>query len=246
MTEKITILVPTYKRRRFLPLLIRNIKLQDYPHSLLKVIIDDDSPEEDKLIISEQELKDVQEHLYPIQLEYKFIKNKRSIGKKRNELIKSADTKIVTFMDDDDVYLPTYITYQYELLKENKAGCVGSNKMIFTMSEKDWEVYAIDCGSVKCLIHEATLMMTKKWFKASCGFENSSQGEGKTIFQGNEKNVVISDVMRCMICLQHPWNTIDKLQFCKDETKVDIQINDDLIKILEKILKTNSTNNSRD
>lgn len=243
--EQISILVPTYKRRRFLPLLIRNIKLQEYPHKLLKVIIDDDSPEDEKLIISNQELKDIQKHLYPIQLEYKYSKNKRSIGKKRNDLIKSADTKIIAFMDDDDVYMPTYISYQYQLLKDNKAGCVGSNKMIFTMSEKDWEVYAIDCGDVKHLIHEATLMMTKKWYRASCGFENSSQGEGKTIFQGNERKVVISDVMKCMICLQHPWNTIDKLQFCKDECRVKIDINEDLIKILENILKTNSTNNSR-
>ena len=139
--EPITILVPTYKRRRFLPLLIRNIKLQEYPHKLLKVIIDDDSPEEDKLIISNQELNDIKEHLHPIKLEYKYSKNKRSIGKKRNDLIKSADTKVITFMDDDDVYLPTYITYQYKLLKDNKAGCVGSNKMIFTMSERaNWRV----------------------------------------------------------------------------------------------------------
>ena len=243
--DAITILVPSYKRRRFLPLLIRNIKLQEYPHQLLSVIIDDDSPEDEKLIISNQELKDIQEHLHPIKLQYKYSNNKRSIGKKRNELVKSAETKIITFMDDDDVYMPTYITYQYQLLKENKAGCVGSNKMIFTMSEKDWKVYAIDCGDVKSLIHEATLMMTKKWYRASCGFENSSQGEGKNIFVGMERNVVISDVVRCMICIQHPWNTIDKLQFCKDECRINIEINEDLKNILEKILKTNSTINSR-
>ena len=243
--DAITILVPSYKRRRFLPLLIRNIKLQEYPHQLLSVIIDDDSPEDEKLIISNQELKDIQEHLHPIKLQYKYSKNKRSIGKKRNELVKSAETKIITFMDDDDVYMPTYITYQYQLLKENKAGCVGSNKMIFTMSEKDWKVYAIDCGDVKSLIHEATLMMTKKWYRASCGFENSSQGEGKNIFVGMERTVVISDVVRCMICIQHPWNTIDKLQFCKDECRINIEINEDLKNILEKILKTNSTSNSR-
>ena len=243
--DAITILVPSYKRRRFLPLLIRNIKLQEYPHHLLSVIIDDDSPEDEKLIISNQELKDIQEHLHPIKLQYKYSKNKRSIGKKRNELVKSAETKIITFMDDDDVYMPTYITYQYQLLKENKAGCVGSNKMIFTMSEKDWKVYAIDCGDVKSLIHEATLMMTKKWYRASCGFENSSQGEGKNIFVGMERTVVISDVVRCMICIQHPWNTIDKLQFCKDECRINIEINEDLKNILEKILKTNSIINSR-
>ena len=51
---KISILVPTFNRRKFLPLLLRNIKIQDYPHDKLEVIIDDDG--KDKLIINDQQL----------------------------------------------------------------------------------------------------------------------------------------------------------------------------------------------
>ena len=234
--EEITVLIPSYRRRKFLPLLLKNLKVQDYPHHLIKVIVDDDSPIESRLILSE-ELDDIKKHLHPIKFDYITPNKKRSIGFKRNNLVKLATTKIVTFIDDDDIYLPTYISYQYSLLKEHKAGCVGSNKMIFTSQENGWSVYALDCGDKKNLIHEACLMFSKKWYRASCGFENSSQGEGRNIFQGHEKNVIISDIIYCMICIQHQENTIDKRQFCRDETKIDIVMNDNLIEILDKILK---------
>ena len=42
-----------------------------------------------------------------------------------------------------------------------------------------------------------------------------------------------------MCCIQHSDNTIDKMQFAKDELKVDLTMDENLINILEKILKLN-------
>ena len=67
-------------------------------------------------------------------------------------------------------------------MKEKKVGCVGSDKMIFVMTDTNYELHAIDCGDRASLINEATLMMTKTWYKSSCTFVNNSQGEGKHIF----------------------------------------------------------------
>ena len=91
------------------------------------------------------------------------INDRRELLEKRNDLIKECETKIFCFMDDDDIYFPEYISHSYETLKSNKVGCVGSDKMIFTMSEKNFSIHAIDCGNTKKLIHEATMMMTKKF-----------------------------------------------------------------------------------
>ena len=110
--EEITILIPSFNRRKFLPLIIKNLKTQDYPHNLLNIIIDDDG--DDKLITSDAELKLIKEHLAPIKLTYINDKLWRTIGKKRNEMVKSANTKIVAFMDSDDIYFPTYISHSYE------------------------------------------------------------------------------------------------------------------------------------
>jgi hypothetical protein len=104
------------------------------------------------------------------------------------------------------------------------------------MTDKDFAVHAIDCGNTKRLIHEATIMGTIKWWRASCKFSDGSRGEGANLFAGHESKVGITDVSKVMICVQHGENTIDKLQFAKDENKLKIEISDDLKNVLTKIL----------
>ncbi len=235
--DRISILVPTYKRHKFLPLLLRNVMIQDYNHKLLTLVIDDDSPRGEQLIKDEDYEKVVQ-HLHPIKLIYKRCITKKTIGEKRNSLVKCAPDKIVAFLDDDDIYMPTYISYSYNMLKGNKVGCVGSNQMLFCMSQKNYEVYGINCGDKISLIHEATIMMTKKWFNSTCKFAKNSAGEGQNLFAGSEKNVFNTDISKVMICLGHDSNTIDKMRFAEADNKVDITMNKTLIEIIEKILKS--------
>ena len=52
--EDITILIPTWNRSKWNPLILLNLKLQDYPHDKLKVIIDDDSDTDKQFKISEE------------------------------------------------------------------------------------------------------------------------------------------------------------------------------------------------
>ncbi len=230
----ITILVPVWKRSQFLPLLIMNLKSQNYPHEHLRLIIDDDTENSDERFITN--LQEVKQLLHPIKVEYITGKPRRSIGKKRNDLVKACKTKIFMFFDSDDIYLQTAISYSYSVLKQNKFGCVGSDKMIFCMTDKDFSIHAIDCGNNKKLIHEATIMGTVKWWRASCRFADGSRGEGATLFHGMEHKVGITDVTKVMLCVQHGENTIDKLQFAKDENKLKIEISDELKGVLTKVL----------
>ena len=232
MTDEISILVPTWNRSKFLPLFIMNLKSQTYPHDKLTIIIDDDGDE--KFIKDIDEFKSL---VNPMKVIYIDNKPKRTIGKKRNDLIKMCQTKIFCFMDDDDIYFPSYISHSYEVMKHTKAGCVGSNKMLFCMTDKDYSVHAIDCGNNKALIHEATIMATKKWYKASCGFERSSRGEGKQLFTGIDINVGITNIQDIMLCLQHSENTVDKLQFAREDNKLNIEISDELKIMLDKIFE---------
>ena len=234
MTDNITILVPVWNREKFLPLLLMNLKSQDYPHDKLRLIIDDDTENPDNRFI--KNIDEIKEMLNPIKVEYITGKPRRSIGKKRNDLIKACKTKIFMFFDSDDVYLPSAISYSYSVLKQNKFGCVGSDKMLFCMTDRDFSIHAIDCGNTKKLIHEATIMGTVKWWRASCKFSDGSRGEGANLFMGNETKVGITDVSKVMLCVQHGQNTIDKLQFAKDENKLKIEISDELKNVLTRIL----------
>ena len=230
--ETISVLVPTYNRSKFLPLFLLNIKKQKYPHDKIHVIIDDDG---DTPFIND--LNYVRQVLHPMKVLYSYNRERRTIGKKRNNLIKMCKTKIFAFMDDDDIYHNTYLTHSYETLKSKKVGCVGSDKMLFCMTDKNFDVHAIDCGDNVRMIHEASLMMTKKWYNASNKFNNHNTGEGKQLFDGFENDVAITDIMKCMLCVQHGDNTVDKLQFAKDDNKIDIEITDDFKNILNDILK---------
>ena len=229
----ITILIPTFNRRKFLPLLLRNIYVQDYPHDKIKVIIDDDG--QDKLFIP-SELEEIKKELSPIDFIYYNDKPKRSIGKKRNDLIKECKTKIFAFMDDDDIYLPTYLSHSYSTLKKNNVGCVGSDKMIFCMTDKEFGLYAINCGDNIEMIHEATIMATKKWFKGSCKFNDGSTGEGRNLFVGQKNKVHITDIEKVMVCVQHSENTINKDHFQDDKFKIDMQIDSKMIDLLKVVL----------
>ena len=230
----ITILVPVWKRQEFLPLLIMNLKSQNYPQEHLRLIIDDDTENSDERFI--KNLQEVKKLLHPIQVEYITGKPRRSIGKKRNDLVKACKTKIWMFFDSDDVYLPTAVSYSYSVMKQGNYGLVSSDKMIFCMTDRDFSIHAIDCGNNKRLCHEACMMGTVKFWRASCRFDDGSRGEGAKLFHGMEHAVGITDVSKVMLCVQHGENTIDKLQFAKEENKLKIEISDELKDVLKKVL----------
>ena len=228
----ITILVPTYNRSKFLPLFLMNVKAQSYPHNKLKLIIDDDG---DIPFISD--IEEVKKILHPIPVQYIKGRQRRSIGTKRNYLVKKADTKIVCFCDDDDAYMPTYIEHSYKIMKEGKHGCVGTDCMLFCMTDRNFDVHMIDCGRQARQLHEATLMFNKKWFGASGGFATKGYGEGKQMFDGGmDKLVGFTDIRQVMLCVQHSENSVDKLQFANERNKIPVEIHQDLKDILTEIL----------
>jgi len=233
MTDEITILIPTFNRRKFLPLILRNIYIQDYPHDKIKVMIDDDG--KDKLFLGE-DLEEIKKQFYPITFEYTDDNKWRSLGEKRNDMIKKCKTNLFCFMDDDDIYFHTYLSHSYKVLKDNNAGCVGSNNMIFCMTDKDYKMYGMNCGENIELIHEATIFASKKWFKGSCKFSGES-GEGLNLFQGQNKKVALTDITKIMICIQHDTNTIDKLPFGTDDKILkDAELSPEMKSLIESII----------
>lgn len=236
MTDNISILIPTYNRRNFYPLIVRNLKCQDYDHEKLEVVIDDDSP----IKLNKQELHEFQIAIYPIKLIYLKYPRKRSIGEKRNNLVKQAKNKIVCFMDTDDFYQSTYISHCLQVLKDNKLGCVGSDKLFLLYAPYTADnIYFLTCGGKKELIHECTIMCTKKWFNSSPKFNKGSCGEGKKLFEGNLNKVGLTDPEKLMFQLCHENNTIDKSDF--KENKVEgFEIPEEITEFISKVVGVKS------
>jgi len=216
--EKISILIPTYNRSKFIPFILRNLKIQDYPHKLLQVVIDDDG--DIPLIDNYDEFT---KSIKPIKLKYMRSKKKMTIGEKRHRLIQNSNNNIIVFMDDDDLYEPTYISHSYYVLTKNKCGCVGSDKMMFIYppyTKNDF--YALDCGNNKHLIHEGTIMMRKSFYNKTNGFSKCNKAEGLGITQSCKlKDICLTNPFYIMTAVVHGKNTIDKDKFKQDNHKLD-------------------------
>jgi hypothetical protein len=215
---KISILIPTYNRPNFIPFVLRNLLIQEYPHKLLQVVIHDDGE-----IPFIQNYEEFSSAIKPIKLKYIRNKTKLSIGEKRHKLIQNANNNLVVFMDDDDLYEPTYISHSFDTLKKNNSGCVGCNKMIFIYPPytKD-DFYALDCGDNKKLIHEATLMMTKSWYNKTQGFLHSNKAEGLGLTESCKlKTISLTNPLYNMTAVVHGKNTIDKEKFKDENMKLD-------------------------
>lgn len=207
--DSISILIPTWNRRKFISFVIRNLKVQDYPHKKLQVVIFDDG---DEPLIEDYTL--FKEAIKPMRLKLMRSKKHLSIGEKRNQLVLNSNHNIVVFMDDDDLYESTYISHSYDTLKQNNNGCVGCDKMIFLYPPytKD-DFYALNAKN-KVLIHEATMMFHKTWYHKTSGFTNSNRAEGMGITKScKPKTIALTNPHLTMVAVVHGKNTIDKAKF---------------------------------
>ena len=226
----ISILTPTYNRSKFLPLFISNLKSQTYPHNKLELVIHDDGTEP-----FTNNIQGLQLDISPIKLVYHRTKVKKTIGEKRNELVKLSSSKILINMDDDDIYHPQYIQYSYHELKDNNKSLVGSNGMLFTYPLKDFDMTGIQCKEL-FQIHEATMCYTKKHFKAMGGYDKNSKGEGVGMIQNQQKNIGLTDIRSVMVCVAHDGNSVDKAQFYNDDLIFEHKYDGKEVAILKQIL----------
>jgi len=227
----ISILTPTYNRSNFKNLAIFNVMQFDYPKEKITWEILDDG---DKPFLTKDELNDVIRLIAPRRIKYTYNNSRHlSIGEKRNRLVKGAVNNYIAFMDDDDIYLATYLKYNIDLMREHKAGLSCSPQMAFVFPEDDFSMSFIQCRA-KRQGHEATMVTTKKYIRSMDGFAKNSKGEGAKLVDFSESRVVKSEVKYCMICVGHKYNTIDKSSF--KDSKIDAVLPPIYKKILSDIL----------
>ena len=213
----VSINIPCYLRRKFVPLMLVNLVHMDYPPEKVEVNILQDGPED---LLPPADLKYFKETIAPMKLQYKYEpKVRRTIGEKRNLLVKSSSHKIIACMDSDDIYFPTYLRFSISAMKEFNAGITSSAQMMFIYPDLDWKITGIRCG-YKHQGHEAVAVFTKKHWRSMGGFvgkgDHSNAGEGVKMIAHNEKNMVNLPINLLMCCVVHggdEGNTISKDRF---------------------------------
>jgi len=131
-TFKVSVIIPTYKRAEKLDFAIESVLAQTYG-SVEVVVVDDNDPESEFRRITESKM-----NKYITNKKVTYIKNKENLGGSlaRNEGIKISTGDYITFLDDDDVYLPNKISEQVSYMIEENLEMTFTDLGLYNTDEK--------------------------------------------------------------------------------------------------------------
>lgn len=198
----VSIITPTYNRRKFIPQLIHLYKSQTYPKDRMEWLIADDGT--DKVgDLFEEAAKTIPNIRY-IQLEDKLL-----IGQKRNLLNKEAKGDIIVAMDDDDYYPPERVAHVVQKFAQNpKIELAGSSEMLllFTNDKKIYRVGPYGANHAT----NGTFGYRKSYAKAHLYNEVQTHAEERSFLEDYKHPMIQLDPMKTILVLCHNDNTFDK------------------------------------
>lgn len=193
----VTVVIPTFNRKRFEPLMEYNINIQDY-YGIKEVIVLDDSDEDRPLCLAIP---------YPVRY---YRVPRCSIGQKRNLGVSLCNTEYIAHMDTDDFYDKSYISNSIFAMIETGKTIAGSADMNMFCKGR---FYKQRCMHIH-MLNEATLVFKKT---AWIPFNHTNSNEAVPFLEPQIKNIVETDIDRVMCCVCHDKNTIDKSIWVKEQ-----------------------------
>lgn len=178
--EKVSVIIPTYKRCDGLTQAIESVLSQTY--SNIEIIVVDDN---DKDSLERQKVSETMNH-YALNENIKYIQHPHNKGESaaRNTGVRMATGSIIAFLDDDDQFLEHYIELLYNTMIQSKTKMVFLGNYYkydgqYTYVKKrkyEKELYSIDdVLHCDCLI--SIFFMIRKDFFVQLGlFDESLRG----------------------------------------------------------------------
>ena len=183
--QKVSIIIPTYKRADKIERAIKSATNQTYKN--IEIIVVDDNSE----FPSERKKTTDIVKKYPKVI---LIQNKKNLGGglTRNEGIKKSTGEFIAFLDDDDEYHPQKIEEQVALFNKlknsHKIGLVYCYQQVFTPNGKKKHIEKCDHEGHQLFNHmKHSLMPTSCWlcpktiFNQGIKFENVKSQQDATI-----------------------------------------------------------------
>ncbi len=210
----VSIVTPTYNRRRFIPSLIKIIQSQTYPRDRMEWLVYDDGQEE---------IKDLLDAARPLLPELIFIwsEDKMTLGEKRNRLNDEATGDIIVAMDDDDFYFPTRVMDAVLALTspcKPAYDLAGASEvyMFFTDTKEIWKAGPYFEGHAT----NGTMAWTKAYAKKHRYDETVAFAEEKSFLENYKNPLVQLNPRTVMLVMSHSDNTFDKTELRNPENKL--------------------------
>lgn len=216
----VSVIVPTYNRREFLPYLIHQFNYQTYPKDRLELLIIDDSPTSNEDLIPKDDKR----------IRYIYVSEKLPLGKKRNMLNDMAKGDIIVCMDDDDYYSPDRVAHAVTKLQGSKNLIAGSTVLhiYYPQFEGTGKPTIYQFGPYNVQTHgtNATFCYYRQYLKNHRYLDDANKAEESHFTNKFTEPMTQLDPFKLMICLAHNNNTVEKTAFIPQGKPTNIKIKD--------------------
>jgi glycosyltransferase involved in cell wall biosynthesis len=207
----VSVITPTYNRRRFIPSLIQCYESQEYRKDRMEWIILDDGQDKVKDLFDEAAKR------IP-NLRYISSDEKQLIGAKRNRLNKEAKGSIIVAMDDDDYYFPTRVSAVVAAFKKNpKYNLAGASEIYMYYSDIQ-TIYKLGPYNPNHATN-GTMAWRKSYADTHTYDETVTFAEERSFLDDYKNPMIQLDPFKVMLVMSHSENTFDKKKMRDDVGK---------------------------
>ena len=202
MKPFVSVLTPTYNRRKFIPAAIAMYKAQLYPKDRMEWIILDDGSDKvgDLFAAAAKTIPNIR---------YIPMDTKLLIGQKRNLLNDHAKGDIMVAMDDDDYYPPERVSHVVtKFIQQPTIQLAGSSEMYLYFRSDGKVIKAGPYNPNHCtngtMAYRRSYMLTHRYD------EKQTHAEEKSFLDDYKNPMIQLDPFKCILVMCHSDNTFDK------------------------------------
>jgi glycosyltransferase involved in cell wall biosynthesis len=220
-TPFVSVITPTYNRRRFIPHLIKSYKEQSYKKDRMEWIILDDGQDKVKDLFEEaaKTLPNIR---------YYSADEKMTIGAKRNRLNDLSTGDIIIAMDDDDYYPPERVSHVVTRFKSSDPTIelAGSSEIYMFYSDNK-TIYKLGPYNPNHATN-GTMAWKATYAKSHRYDEFVTHAEERSFLEDYKHRMIQLDPFKVMLVMSHSENTFDKKKLREDPNplikKTDMKI----------------------
>lgn len=203
MKPFVSVLTPTFNRRRFIPWAIKCYEAQTYPKDRMEWIILDDGTDSVEDLFKNPKVAAIPNIRY-IRLEEKLL-----IGAKRNRLHKEAKGDILVSMDDDDYYHPDRVHHVVQKFGQYPQIQLAGSSEIYIYYTDIKKIYKFGpYGPNHCT--NGTMAVRRQYATTHLYDETVTHAEEKSFLESYKNPMIQLDPFKVMLVLSHTENTFDK------------------------------------
>ena len=204
----VSIITPTYNRRKFIPALIECVFKQSYPMEHIEwIVLDDGSDPVGDLF------KDVEKTIKRFQYIYEPVK--KNIGAKRNKLNAVSTGEIIVAFDDDDYYHPERVSHVVHKFKQQPNILLAGSSELYMYYTDIKTIYKLGPYHSNHATN-GTLAFRRAYADTHKYDEEVTHAEEKSYLDGYKNPMIQLDPFKVMLVISHSQNTFNKIDMRND------------------------------